>query len=228
MIHYKQLPKTLTKSFKYWEEQEINTQFKVGRVEGLPVLDNWLASTYQLAPSVVERLEILAKLAKQEVEYWNEEELKILFIGPMMELVGYRKSKAYRIFFDRALEGEIEGVEMNGVVDMMVASGFQSPIEPFFFLHEYKPEKKTPTDPLGQLMAAMLVAQAKNKDTARPMYGCYVNGRNWFFVALQGKTYAVSEAFDITRQVELEQIWMRLQFVKDQIEGYIKYPIPTT
>jgi hypothetical protein len=32
-----------------------------------------------------------------------------------------------------------------------------------------------------------------------PLYGCYVVGRNWFFLVLNGKEYDVSLAYDATQ-----------------------------
>jgi hypothetical protein len=44
-------------------------------------------------------------------------------------------------------------------------------------------------------------AQNWNEDELKlffilPIYGCYVSGRNWFFVLLQGNVYGVSNAFN--------------------------------
>ena len=49
-------------------------------------------------------------------------------------------------------------------------------------------------DPIGQNLAAMLVGQHENTDD-EPVYGCYVVGRNWFFMVLQEKQYSISKAY---------------------------------
>ena len=64
-------------------------------------------------------------------------------------------------------------------------------------MHEYKPEKRRDNDPLGQLLIAMVAAQKVNQDN-QPIYGIYVNGRNWFIVLLEGSEYAVSNPYVIT------------------------------
>ena len=51
------------------------------------------------------------------------------------------------------------------------------------------------TQALAQV--AMVAAQKLNLDD-KPIYGIYVNGRNWFFVALEGNQYAVSNPYVIT------------------------------
>jgi len=87
----------------------------------------------------------------------------------------------------------------------MIATGRSKPKEPFFFLHEYKqlhPSKKN--DPLGQLLIAMVTAQAKNPNP-HPVYGVVVEGRFWYFVVLNDKEYAVSNPFDAC-DVDIYQI----------------------
>lgn len=50
---------------------------------------------------------------------------------------------------------------------------------------------------VGQLLIAMVAAQYLNEDNL-PIYGIYVNGRNWFLVVLDGQNYAVSNPFMAT------------------------------
>jgi hypothetical protein len=45
----------------------------------------------------------------------------------------------------------------------------------------------------------MVAAQAKNP-AGLPIYGCYVSGRNWFFVLLEGEKYCVSDAYVATSE----------------------------
>jgi hypothetical protein len=42
------------------------------------------------------------------------------------------------------------------------------------------------------MLGGMLIGQAKNKN-GKPMYGCYVQGRFWFFCILEGKEYVISQ-----------------------------------
>jgi hypothetical protein len=95
----------------------------------------------------------------------------------------------------------------------MVAQGKQIPRHPFFFLHEYKSEKASGNDPLGQLLIAMVYAQKENADN-RPLYGVYVLGRFWFFVLLEDKIYSVSPAFDATKTEDLATILANMEKVK--------------
>ena len=84
----------------------------------------------------------------------------------------------------------------------MLAEGIQDPLQPFFFLHEYKKELDASGDPLGQLLIAMVGANMQNQETF-PLYGCYVAGRIWFFVVYDGSTYSVINALNATDYSQL-------------------------
>ncbi|MGB0929991.1 MAG: hypothetical protein ACPGVB_04400 [Chitinophagales bacterium] len=85
------------------------------------------------------------------------------------------------------------------------------------FFHEYKKEKGSADDPIGQLLAAMMVGQKLN-DNQKPVYGAYVVGRNWFFVVLEGKKYCINNNFSVTQKDELEGIYRNLVAIKGIIE----------
>lgn len=59
----------------------------------------------------------------------------------------------------------------------------------------------------------MLIGQAKNNN-GKPMYGCYVQGRFWFFSVLVGKEYVVSNSFDATNEASAIQIVLILKHIK--------------
>ncbi|EDN70114.1 hypothetical protein BGP_2120 [Beggiatoa sp. PS] len=61
-------------------------------------------------------------------------------------------------------------------------------------------------DPLGQLLIAMVAAQKLNNDL-KPIYGCYVMGRLWFFVVLEGLDYSTSLAYDATKN-DIKEIFI--------------------
>jgi hypothetical protein len=82
LIHYTQLPKRLTKSFKYWEIQELTSIFGLSKQSSLPILEEWMnsASMNGVSPfsdQYQSEIEELALFARDKVDYWNEEELKM-------------------------------------------------------------------------------------------------------------------------------------------------------
>lgn len=52
------------------------------------------------------------------------------------------------------------------------------------------------------------------------MYGCYVLGRLWFFVVLDGSDFAQSRAFDSTEEDDIFAILAHLKTVKANIEAW--------
>ncbi|MCI5144338.1 MAG: hypothetical protein D3923_02145 [Candidatus Electrothrix sp. AR3] len=68
----------------------------------------------------------------------------------------------------------------------------------------------------------MVAAQKLNNDD-QPVYGCYVMGRLWFFVLLDGQDYAASLAYDATKD-DLNEIFSLLKKTKGIIAELIGLP----
>jgi hypothetical protein len=62
----------------------------------------------------------------------------------------------------------------------------------------------------------MVAAQIQNAD-GETLYGCFVLGRSWFFVVLEGKEYAISKAFDASDK-PIFQIFAILLWFKQKAE----------
>ncbi len=186
------------KSFKDWTQYDLEQQFGLEKksAKECAVLNDWLDVADNVADShILSELDILVNDLSNFVDSWNEEELKIFFIAPLIRLVNF-KSHKYKVFFERKLSTTLNGIELKGDVDAMIASGSYSRIvTPFFCLQEYKPEgRRTVNDARGQLLAEMLAAQTLNGN-GNPIYGCYMNGRLWFFATLIGNKYCFSNGF---------------------------------
>ncbi len=207
--------KPTLKPFEKWNIDQLRGQFQVKRVRTLPRLEQWIAATTTFSKGDKDYVLRLRDFLLENIDFWNEEELKFKFIGPLISTIRF-DSEEYSAFLDRKLPAELNGEKITGIVDFMVATGKVEPQEPFFFLHEYKKERGANNDPLGQLLIAMYAAQSRNTHK-HAMYGCYVVGRNWFFVVLEGKEYAVSDAF-VSTQDDVFQILAILQQAKAYIE----------
>ena len=204
------------RKFQDWEFSQISKEFGyIRHYEGFALLESWRKADDPV--SEAEKIELL-ELAKDlfyNADSWNEDELKFMFISPLVRLVNF-KHRAYKIFTQRKLSAVIEPWHVNGVVDFVIAKGVQHPEHPFFFLHEYKQERKRDNDPLGQLLIEMLVAQQQNEDKL-PVYGCYIVGRLFFFVVLKGVEYSVSNGLNASSE-EIITVFRMFRFVKRHIE----------
>jgi hypothetical protein len=202
--------------FQDWQFEQINEEFGLKRYyEGFLMLENWLANDEKVTDFERETLQIYRKKLSIYAETWNEDELKFFFLSQVINLVNFQ-TEYYNAFTQRKMSAVIGEWEVSGVVDFMVSTGIQNPKQPYFFLHEYKQEKRRDNDPLGQVLIEMLVAQHENKEKF-PIYGCYIVGRMHFFVILVENEYAVSSPFDAS-SADINDIFKLFRFVKHEIE----------
>ncbi len=213
-------------SFKQWTLAKLERTFGVEQVRSHPILDAWLREE-GIEGSAFEQqvLLTLREHLQHNVYDWNETELAYNFIGPLMMLVNYT-TKHSNFFAEREFGGTVDGIEMNGKPDGMIASGVREPETPYFCFQEYKKEKDPEGDPAGQALAAMLTAQELNEHQ-HPLYGCYVVGRDWFFMALQDRKYGISEGYMATRD-DIFEIFRLLTILKQLIHGFIEQDNPKT
>ena len=206
------------RSFDTWNYEQVEDAFGIVPVESTPHFRDWLTAV-DCGPDTAEKslLDNYRKLLLKEVQNWNEDELKLFFIGPVLGLINFNTDH-FKPFTQRTLTIETETVSASGKVDFMLAKGKVLPKIPYFCLHEHKQENRRDNDPLGQLLIGMVAAQAKNADDL-PIYGCYVSGRNWFFVLLDGKNYCLSNAYNASDN-DIYQIFAILKKCKALVDAH--------
>jgi len=207
------------KSFKYWTRQDIADKFGLDTNSNCQYLEHWLTSSIELTKDEKEELTRLQLKLKQNVDIWNEQELIIKFIALLIDMVDY-DNPHYKSFANRRLAGKIDGEEVAGEVDLMIASGKYEPKAPFFCLHEFKKEQGVDRDPYGQLLIAMMAAAELN-GSHYPIYGAFVMGRNWFFLTLKDRKYCISEEYVATRE-DIFLIYGVLKRLKELINEIIE------
>ena len=73
-------------------------------IKSLPKNNNLVFHDIKQDPITIEELEKVAELAeraKLKSDYWNEDELKMYFVAPLLLMVNFEKGKIYRAFFQR-------------------------------------------------------------------------------------------------------------------------------
>lgn len=192
--------KTNSKSFERWTIDAVRQNLGLTRIKQHPALHKLLQIKPNLGAEEKQLIEQHRTNLVEHIERWNEQELQVFFIAHILAMVNFEDEAAeYRAFMQRQLTATIGDITLTGRVDFMVATGYGEPQQPYFFLHEYKKERGIDNDPLAQLLASMVAAQHLN-DSPKLLYGCYVLGRNWFFVILDDKNYSVSDAFVATSE----------------------------
>jgi hypothetical protein len=203
------------RAFDTFIYDEIEYLFSIKRLKNNAALATWLnAKQTSIPKKIEEQIEMLQISLVEYVDAWNEDELKLFFIGPLLvqaDLYG----ENFKPFTQRNLKATFpeKNLEIQGKVEFMLAQGKVTPRAPFFFLHEYKQERRRETDPLAQVLIAMIAARQHNQHDY-PDYGCYVVGRYWYFIVFNGAEYEVSRSYDAT-QADIFDIFNIISEIKN-------------
>ena len=204
--------------YKFKGDIVINT-FGIKRVQKCKILEEWLEASDELDSFELKTLDKAINRYLLLSASWNEEELKMHFISPVLMVADANIPEVCKTYFERPLSGIIGEYSLNVVTDCMIARPKLAgdPDKPYFFLQEFKQSQAFGrTDPQGQMIIAMLLAQQANADN-KPVYGCFVIENNWRFTSLNGLDYCVSRQFDATEKQALHQIVFILRKLKDLI-----------
>lgn len=184
----------IKKSFRDCTLTFMDKTFKMRQIKTVTALTDWIDAPNEINDFEEKQLIQLRSLLEFNVHNWNEYELDTHCIGPIFSMVNF-SSYEFNHFQQRDFGGIVDNYELSGKPDSMVASGRREPEMPYFAFQEYKKELDPNGDPAGQALAAMLIAQQMEEDT-KPMYGCYVVGSSWKFIALNtDRTYDISKDF---------------------------------
>lgn len=207
-------------NFREWTLDKIDEAFGTKQVYELPSLDALLAYKYEANQVEADYLNKIRNIYfRYGGESWNETELENKVISPLF-VYADMNNEDFGYFLERNLAATIGEYNLSGRVDGMIATGFRSPKQPYFCMNEYKKAKDPNGEPEGQALIAMLVTQHLNNNQ-KPIYGCYIVGRQWVFMALEEKKYAFSKSFTVDDD-EIFDIYRILKSLKWHIEQRIK------
>ncbi len=199
-------------TIKYSKLEEI---VDIGIVNNLAKFDEWFETPYQIKEQDTIFFGNLIEKHRTRMSFYMEEDLKAKFIIPILNLVDFMVAPISD-WYDGSLSGMVNGVEIKGFADFMVATGIDQAKKPYFFIQEFKPSIPD-RNPEVQLLAELLIAIEKNKTNI--MRGGYIIGQYWKFMILEkiGNNqfeYFVSKSFDSLDLQDLRQIYVILQAVK--------------
>ncbi len=203
---------------------ELDKMFGLRWVRPSKSLDDWiaLAATMSLTDYETASCIHLKNLLDLNVFYWNEQDLSLHFIGPMFSNVNFTEPYRFNLFAQRFIQATLHTTQnvpivLMGKPDEILASGYGQLETPFFAFNEFKKEVAFKGDPAGQVLSAMLVGQCLNT-LPQPIYGCYVLGRDWYFMALHETHYGISRGFDGTTD-DIFFIFRILKALKEIVKG---------
>jgi len=182
--------------------------------------DNWFNNNLRLRKDEINFLDKLLDKYGLLLNSFNEDRLKVVFIGNILEKVDFLNKKLnIGNFYHSPLQFKNDKINFNGFCDFYVANGLEYPETPYFFIQEYKPSIGG-SHPEPQLLAELISAIELNK--SKTIKGCYIIGAIWNFVILEKVKkdtyqYFVSRDFLSTNENDLKSIYKNSLFVKDEI-----------
>jgi hypothetical protein len=203
----------INKSFRDCTLTFMDKAFKMRQVKYVPPLVTWLNTPNEINDFERRQLIQHQEMLDFNVHNWNEYELDVHFIGPIFSMVMF-SSYEFNHFSQREVSGQVDNYFLSGKPDSMVASGRREPEQPYFAFQEYKKELDPNGDPAGQALAAMLVGQTM-EEQPKVMYGCYVVGSIWKFMALDiDRQYSLSSDYSALND-DIFDIFRILKNLKD-------------
>ena len=211
----------IEQSGKAWREGELIKAFKLNCItaQPTPLMQEWLdTAELELNPFEQYMFEKNLSKAQRNIRGWNEEDLKMKFISPILELGNFNDENQVIGYFDKIISATIDDIRLVVKSDFMLAKGILDVYEtPFFHFQEYKPYKNPSGDSMAQLIEAFLIAQEKNQN-GKPMYGVDIMGANWQFVIMEGREYCIAEPLNAVIKEDLMKIIAMLRKFKYILE----------
>jgi hypothetical protein len=120
----------------------IGQTFGIVQQEKCIHLDTWLSADYEL--NIVEQtvLNDLHNDVSQTSGAMNDAELKARLVGLLFYAARIDVPNKIRVFYERPISAIIDGYNLGVICDCMVATPmFSLPVQPYFFLQEFKKAK---------------------------------------------------------------------------------------
>ena len=199
---------------------ELKKLFEIKQKLNDHVFDEWFLNQIEIVNEVEVFLTDLIAENKPLIERYNEEDLKVYYIIPLLNKINFLlKDKEIRGFYELPMSYATDQFILNGTVDFVVSEGLFESQKPYFFIQEFKRHEEY-GNPRPQLLAGLITAVELND--WQFIKGAYITGENWHFVILEKLErhkyqYFISQQFDSTKIEDLTAIYKNLLFVKNEI-----------
>ena len=209
-----------TYSFSKITDTELKQLVKIKQSLNHNIFDNWFNFSLNFDDETINFFTHLIEKNILFIKKYNEEDLKVKFIIPLLNRIDFFSFKEeFRDFYELPLKYATEKFIFQGTTDFVVSKGLFESEKPYFFIQEFKKGQKNGY-PEPQLLAELISAIELNNE--KMMRGAYIVGATWNFVILEkvGKNsyqYFVSRDFLSTNIEDLKAIYKNLLFVKQEI-----------
>jgi hypothetical protein len=217
--------KVKTYSFSKMRDKELKELFSIKKALDIDIFDNWFNNDIEISEEIKYFLEELILENRVFIDSYNEEDLKVHFIIPLLNKIKFKSiENNIRDFYENKITYETDHFILNGTTDFLVSKGLFETEKPYFFIQEFK-RKEEFSNPRPQLLAELIAGvELNNWNTIK---GAYIVGSIWNFVILERiekyeYQYYVSQNFDSTKIEDLKDIYTNLLFVKNEIIQMVK------
>ena len=198
---------------------DLEKVFDIKKLKSKDIFKDWFDKKYELNKDENDFVERLVDMHFRHINNYLELELVGKVIAPILNKVDFMMNdKHIRDWYEVPLKYEDDEVCFNGRCDFVVAKGYDSPINPYFFIQEFK--QTSASFPEYQLIAEMIASiKINNSDMIK---GAYIMGQSWIFVILQkvkknSYNYHISKMYDSMDIDDLKKIYRILQNVKREL-----------
>jgi hypothetical protein len=215
-------------SFSKISFEDLDNLFDINKKIDKTKFSNWFDNNLDLLESDNIFLKNLIDENIDLISSYNEEELKINLISPILNKIKFKSIELeFRDFYELQLKYETDKFILKGSTDFVVANGIFQAKKPLFFIQEFKKSRDF-ADPEPQLVAELISGVELNQ--WKNIKGAYIIGQNWNFVILEKiedskYKYFVSKTFNSTNFDELKDIYKNLLFIKHEIIEKLKLKI---
>jgi hypothetical protein len=201
-------------------DTELKKLFEIEKKLSPLIFNNWFNNDIGLTEEIVNYLQQLIEQNGNLIEDYNEEDLKVYFIIPLLSKINFLlKDKEIRGFYELPMSYATDQFILKGNVDFVVSKGLVESKKPYFFIQEFKRHEEY-GNPRPQLLAELITAVELND--WQFIKGAYITGAHWHFAILEKLErhkyqYFISQNFDSTKIEDLKAIYKNLLFVKNEI-----------
>jgi len=201
-------------------DTELKKLFEIEKKLSLKIFDKWFNNDIYLTEEIVNYLQQLIEQNSNLIEDYNEEDLKVYLISPLLNKIKFfNRDKEIRGFYELPMSYATDQFILKGNVDFVVSEGLVESKKPYFFIQEFKRHEEY-GNPRPQLLAELITAVELND--WKFIKGAYIVGAHWHFVILEKLEhhkyqYFISQNFDSTKIEDLKAIYKNLLFVKNEI-----------
>ncbi|MEK7989690.1 MAG: hypothetical protein VSS52_001680 [Thiotrichaceae bacterium] len=206
-------------------DAELKQLFDIEQKIDRQIFDEWFNSPIEIDSAIETFLNNLLIDNESLIERYNEEDLKVYYITPLLNKINFLlRDKEIRGFYELPMRYATNQFILNGTVDFVVSEGLIESKKPYFFIQEFKRSEEY-GNPRPQLLAELISAVELND--WKLIKGAYITGGNWHFVileklALHQYQYFISQNFDSTKIEDLKAIYKNLLFVKNEIVAMVE------